>query len=150
MGVRAILALAGCVTAAAFGVCRAAPPAATTKAFCAANPNDDNPARASATEVPPEVKQAGGNVWRCMDGRVLICNIGADGYPCQKMDPSLKPAKPVRDFCAAHPGSDFVPMYVLGASASTWRCDGATPRPLKTQLLDERDFVKGAWQALPR
>ena len=84
-----------------------------------------------------------------MDGKVLTCNIGADGYPCQKLDPSPKPAKPVRDFCAAHPGSDFVPMYVIGASATTWRCEGPAPQPLRTETLDKRNFLKSAWKPLP-
>lgn len=151
----ASVAVVSAMACLAVGVCRqaSAAPADGVKAFCAANPNDDNPSRSypagKTGGVPPEVAKAGANTWRCMDGKVLVCNVGADGYPCQKLDPDPKPAKPVRDFCAAHPGSDFVPMYVIGDSATTWRCDSVTPKPLKTQPLDARNFVKGAWNALP-
>ncbi len=61
-------------------------------AFCAAHPDSDFPARAfygsaySETKVPKPVRKAGANAWRCMDGRVLVCHIGADGRPCQKLD----------------------------------------------------------------
>ena len=141
----------GCVMA---GVCgrTSAAPAGGPRAFCAANPNDDNPtpsySEAKAPEVPPDVAKAGANAWRCMDGKVFVCHIGADGYPCQKLDPNPSAAKPVRDFCAAHPGSDFVPMYVIGASATTWRCQGAEPQALKTETLDKRDFLKSVWKPL--
>jgi len=152
----ASVAVVSAMACMAVGVCRqaSAAPADGVRAFCAANPSDDNPSRSYPAGkrggVPPEVAKAGANTWRCMDGNVLVCNVGADGYPCQKLDPDPKPAKPVRDFCAAHPGSDFVPMYVIGASATTWRCQGAAPQALKTETLDKRDFLKSAWKPLPQ
>ena len=131
-----------------------AAPARSVAAFCAAHPNADDPARAfygpafSSGLVPPEVAQSGANAWRCMDGKVRVCAIGADGYACQKLDPSAEPSKPVRDYCAANPGSSFVPMVVIGRSASTWRCDGAAPHALETQKLDKRGFIASHWRPL--
>jgi hypothetical protein len=135
----------------------AAGPLSRVGAFCAANPNNDNPAKAfygprlfKPGQVPQEVARSGANTWRCMGGRVWVCSIGADGYACQKLNPDPAPSKPVRDYCAANPGSDFVPMVVIGASASTWRCAGRLPRPLQTQALDQRNFIRKSWRPLPR
>jgi hypothetical protein len=134
----------------------AARPSSRVDAFCAANPNNDNPAKAfygarfKPHMIPPKVARSGANAWRCMAGRAWVCDIGADGYACQKLNPDPAPAKPVRDYCAANPGSDFVPMVVIGDSASTWRCAGRLPRPLQTQALDPRGFIRKAWRPLPR
>jgi hypothetical protein len=134
----------------------AAAPSVRVAAFCAANPNNDNPAKAfqgprfNPDAVPPDVAKRGANTWRCMDGRVWVCNTGADGYACQKLNPSPAPSGPVRDYCTANPGADFVPMVVIGDSATTWRCAGRTPRPLASQSLDKRGFIRKAWRPLPR
>jgi|SRR5580692_10548093 hypothetical protein len=142
---------------AAFGPPAGAAPLTSVRAFCAANPNNDNPAKAfygprlyKPGLVPQDVARSGANAWRCMGGRVLVCNIGADGYACQKLNPNPIPSKPVRDYCAANPGSDFVPMVVIGNSARTWRCAGRMPRPLQTQALDQRNFIRKSWRPLPR
>lgn len=142
---------------AVFGPPAGAAPLTSVRAFCAANPNNDNPAKAfygprlyKPGLVPQDVARSGANAWRCMGGRVLVCNIGADGYACQKLNPNPIPSKPVRDYCAANPGSDFVPMVVIGNSARTWRCAGRMPRPLQTQALDQRNFIRKSWRPLPR
>lgn len=142
---------------AAFGPQAGAAPHTSVRAFCAANPNNDNPAKAFYGPrlyrpglVPADVARSGANAWRCMGGRVLVCNIGADGYACQKLNPDPAASKPVRDYCAANPGADFVPMVVIGNSASTWRCAGRLPRVLQTQALDRRNFIGKSWRPLPR
>ena len=142
---------------AAFGAKAGAAPHTGVRAFCAANPNNDNPAKAFYGPrlyrpglVPADVAGSGANAWRCMGGRVLVCNIGADGYACQKLNPDPAASKPVRDYCAANPGADFVPMVVIGDSASTWRCAGRLPRVLQTQALDRRNFIGKSWRPLPR
>ena len=132
-----------------------AAPAIGVGYYCVVHRNVDNPGRdfygaAYKTDiVPPAVIKAGANTWRCMDGRVQVCAVGADGRACGKLDPGLSPAKPVRAYCGVNPGSDFVPMVVIGNSATTWRCTGAVPYPLETQKLDKRGFVVGRWRALP-
>ena len=66
--------------------------------FCAAHPDSDFPARAfygsaySEAKIPKPVRKAGANAWRCMDGKVLVCRIGADGRPCQKLDAAATPS----------------------------------------------------------
>ena len=148
-------AIAATIALAGSALVAGAAPAPRVAAFCAAHPNSDNPAKAfyrprfNPGLVPPEVARGGANAWRCMDGRVWVCNTGADGYACAKLNPNPTPSKPVRDYCAANPGSDFVPMVVIGDSASTWRCAGRMPRPLQTQSLDKRNFIRKAWRSLP-
>jgi len=133
-----------------------AAPYSSVGGFCAAHPNDDNPAKAfygadlHPGEIPDEVSKSGANVWRCMDARAWGCTVGADGYLCQKLDPDPTPSKPIRDYCATHPGADFVPMVVVGNSFSTWRCLAKGPSPQQMQILDKRGFVKNAWRLLPQ
>jgi len=140
----------------AFGCGHAAAAENGVTAFCAAHPESDFPARAfygsaySEAKIPKPVREAGANAWRCMDGRVLVCHIGADGRPCQKLDANPTPSKPIKDYCAANPASDFVPMVVVGQSSSTWRCHAGSPEVLKTDALDKRGFIQSAWRPLSR
>jgi hypothetical protein len=142
------------------GLAALAPPAcpappSSARAFCAAHPVSDNPARAFYGPgfrfgmIPKDVAAAGANTWRCLGGRVLVCNVGADGYACQQLNPAPSPPAPVRDYCAANPGSGFVPMVVIGNSSRTWRCAGRTPRPSASQVLDARGFIRKSWRSLP-
>ena len=129
-------------------------PAQTVGAYCRAHPNADSPAKDfygpkfQFGMTPREVARGGGNDWRCMDGRVWICHIGADGRACNKLSSDPAPSQPVREFCAANPGADFVPMFVIGDSATTWRCHGPTPEPLASERLDRRGFITKAWRPL--
>ena len=144
----AILGLAGMATEAN------ARPTMNVTAYCRAHPNNDDPARAfygprfQLGTTPREVARRGANDWRCMDGRVWICNLGADGYACQKLSSDPRPSGPVRKFCAKNPGADFVPMVVIGDSATNWRCDGSAAVALETQSLDKRGFIAKSWRPL--
>lgn len=91
-----------------------------------------------------------GTTWRCMDGAVYACNVGAN-LPCQEKPPrDPQPTDGMRSYCAANPGSDFIPMYVTGhATIYDWSCDGATPRRGKqTGALDARGFVASIWHRI--
>jgi hypothetical protein len=125
-------------------------------AFCSGHPDADFPAKTyygsaySDSKTPKAVREAGANSWRCMDGRVLVCSIGADGRPCQKLEPSTSPSEPIISYCVANPSADFVPMVVIGHSSATWRCRSGVPQVLKSETLDERSFIRSAWRPLPR
>lgn len=120
-------------------------------AFCRTNPNVDFPARTfygpkhKAGERPKEVAAVGATNWRCMDGKVYVCDGGASGSACEKMNASRKPSKEIRETCEGNPGQDFVAIAVIGNSASTWRCRGRTPEIVKTVPLDKRGFMKSTW-----
>jgi hypothetical protein len=85
-------------------------------------------------------------VYRCRDGQVLICTLGAN-LPCGKADTSRRLAA-ADGWCAQHPGSQFIPMYVTGhATVWQWRCLGpraaTTGQPLAT---DRRGFIARYWK----
>jgi hypothetical protein len=91
-----------------------------------------------------------GTSWRCMDGAVWACNVGAN-LPCQeKPDADPQPTEGMREYCASNPGSDFIPMYVTGhGTLFEWSCDGTTPkRGKQIAQLDARGYVASIWHRI--
>ncbi len=72
--------------------------------------------------MPPE-QISRSTYFRCDAGRVLVCNTGAN-LPCGKANTGRQ--LPAADtWCAEHPGSDLIPMYVTGHdNIYSWRCSG--------------------------
>jgi len=70
----------------------------------------------------------GNSIWRCMDGRVYACTVGAN-LPCaEKAETRTAPSAALRDFCRQNPDADGVPMVVTGrATVFEWRCAGGRP-----------------------
>jgi hypothetical protein len=88
-----------------------------------------------------------GTYWRCMDGKVYACNVGAN-LPCgEKADVSKEPTQGMKDYCKENAGSDFIPMYVTGHSTIyDWKCDGTTPvAGKKLTEVDKQGYQKGIW-----
>jgi hypothetical protein len=83
-----------------------------------------------------------------MDGNVYVCDGGASGSGCYKMDPSHQPSQDVRDTCEDNPGQAFVATAVIGNSSSTWQCRGSTAEIKETFPLDSRGFLKQTWAPL--
>jgi hypothetical protein len=101
-------------------------------------------------DTPLEVYQRG-MYWRCMDGQVYACAVGAN-IPCTtKADLSKTPAQPMQDFCQANPGSEFVPAVATGrATVYSWRCAGTTPTIIEQVVTpDAQGFISEFWYALP-
>lgn len=96
-------------------------------------------------DLPKEVAAAAATNWRCLDSKVYVCNGGASGSACWKMNPSREPSKEIRETCEDSPGQSFVAIAVIGNSSSTWRCQGPTARIIKTVPLDARGFMKRTW-----
>lgn len=91
-----------------------------------------------------------GTTWRCMDGAVYACNVGAN-LPCgDKPAPDPKPTEAMRTWCAENRSSAFIPMYVTGhATVYDWSCDGTVPkRGKQTEQLDARGFVTSIWHRI--
>jgi hypothetical protein len=82
-------------------------------------------ARPAAAPSEPLLRNA---LWRCMDGNVYACTIGAN-LPCsEKADIGRDPAPALADFCRQNPGAEVVPMAVTGhATVFAWRCTGDRP-----------------------
>jgi hypothetical protein len=84
--------------------------------------------------------------FRCFERHVLICNLGAN-LPCGKADTSRD--LPAADrWCAEHPGSDFIPIYVTGHDTIyRWRCAGKRAAAGGPALaVDRRGFVARYWK----
>lgn len=125
----------------------------TLAEFCRTHPDLDFPDRLADQwkregDVPKEVAAVGATNWRCMGGNVYVCEGGASGSACWKMDPGLSPSRDIRESCEDSPGQGFVAIAVIGNSSSTWRCEGQAPTIIKTVPLDARGFMKGTWSPL--
>jgi hypothetical protein len=79
-----------------------------------------------SAEAPASIQQAA--LWRCMDGDVWGCTVGAN-LPCrEKADLSETPTQTMEEFCQANPNADGIPAAVTGrATVYSWKCDGETP-----------------------
>ncbi len=159
-----VVSLGGCSTGAGPGL--SPTPATYTDpfAYCAAVGNMDAPdARYSGAQVP-EVLARGlqkalnapdtplevlinGSFWRCMDGKVYACFVGAN-LPCQaKANTDRTPTQAENDFCQQNVNADFIPMVVTGReTVYEWRCkDGVPEIARQFAQPDARGFLPDIW-----
>jgi len=88
--------------------------------------------------------------WRCMNGIVYACTVGAN-LPCQeRADISRKPTESMTDFCRNHPQAKVIPAVVTGrATVYEWTCANDIPEVVRqfTQP-DARGFLSNIWYAI--
>jgi hypothetical protein len=98
----------------------------------------------SASAPDPYVQKS--TSFRCMEGKVWLCNTGAN-LVCGKADSSRTSAGAV-DFCQHNPGSDTVPMAATGhGTIYAWTCAGDKAVISKQiETLDPRGFITGNWK----
>ncbi|MDH7490474.1 MAG: hypothetical protein QHH80_13340 [Anaerolineae bacterium] len=133
-------------------------------AYCAAVGTIDQPdARYTGPKVPESVAKGlqiamnvpdtplgvlqNGSLWRCMDGKVYACFVGAN-LPCEeKADTSRTPAQEMKDFCAQNQNADVIPAAVTGrATVYEWRCTNGEPAIVKQVFeADARGFLANFW-----
>lgn len=137
-------------------------------AYCAAVGNVDAPdKRYTGPALPPiiprELQKAfgvapteprepfeRGTSWRCMDGAVYACNVGAN-LPCDaKPAADPEPTAAMREYCTQNRDAQFIPMYVTGHDTLyDWSCaDGSPRRGKQTAALDARGFVASIWHRI--
>ena len=100
----------------------------------------------NAPDTPLEVMQNGSS-WRCMDGRVYACFVGAN-LPCEaKANTDRTPTQEEIDFCQANPTSDIVPAVVTGReTVYEWRCSNGTPEIVRqVSEPDAQGFLSDIW-----
>ncbi len=106
-------------------------------------------ASGASADAPVELF-ARGTFWRCMDGKVYACFVGAN-LPCtSKADTSRTPTADEKDFCTANPNADVVPAVVTGReTVYEWRCKDGAPEIVRQVFTpDARGFISDFWYAL--
>lgn len=88
----------------------------------------------------------GGTSWRCLDGKLLACTIGAN-LPCGKADTSREPTPAMVEFCQGNPWEDYIPKAVTGHSTIyAWDCRGGEPMIATQEFeVDARGFIADFW-----
>lgn len=87
--------------------------------------------------------------YRCMNGKVMVCFVGAN-LPCIRMN--ARRENPGADmFCRDNPDAGSVPAYAIGHdSIHAYRCrNGKTEVTGTTRQLDQRGFAKDLWIEMP-
>lgn len=133
-------------------------------AYCAAVRTVDAPdARYSGPAIPDAVRQGigaavhlapsvpaetvdRGTFWRCMNGDVIACFVGAN-LPCEeKADTSRAPAPALVAYCQAQPNAD-IPAFVTGrATVYQWQCAGGAPVIVRQVTQpDAAGFIANFW-----
>jgi hypothetical protein len=90
---------------------------------------------------------ANGSFWRCMDGEVYACFVGAN-LPCDsKANTDRTPTQAEQDFCQQQPNADTIPAYVTGhETVYEWRCTDGTPDIVKQVFqVDAQGFIADIW-----
>lgn len=133
--------------------------AETPAAFCARAVNDDAlrpipealvaaAGVALGATMPPAVAMKT-TVFRCANGRVLVCTVGAN-LVCGRASSSRTPGRGQLDWCREHPGDAFIPLVAAGHDTIyAWRCQDGSPR-IDRQILDvdARGFIVQNWRQL--
>ena len=99
-----------------------------------------------AESMPSEIFNDGTS-WRCMDGNVYACNVGAN-LPCQeKADVSKEPNDGMLNYCGDNPDAEVIPMFASGrATVYEWKCDNGTPEIVKQIAeTDKAGYIKNIW-----
>jgi len=162
-----LLTLVGCASLPTFTATLTSTPAtyADPFAYCAAVGTADSPgppytgpelpepiinglkkALDMPADVPQEVLQNGA-FWRCMNGEVYACFVGAN-LPCQeKADTERAPDEAEKAFCRENPNLDVIPMAVTGHNTVyEWHCRNGEPEIVRQIAQpDERGFISHIW-----
>jgi hypothetical protein len=88
-----------------------------------------------------------GSSWRCMNGKVYACFVGAN-LPCDsKANIDKTPTAGENDFCKANPNSDFIPAVVTGHdTVYDWHCKNGTAETVKQVFqVDQRGYIADIW-----
>jgi hypothetical protein len=103
----------------------------------------------NAPDTPIDVLE-NGSFWRCTDGSVYGCFVGAN-LPCKaKANTDRTPTQAEDEFCQQNPSSDFIPAVVTGReTVYEWRCTNGSPEIVQ-QLTqpDAQGYLSDIWYKL--
>ncbi len=100
-------------------------------------------------DTPLDILQQG-STWRCMDGQVYACFVGAN-LPCAAQgDTSQTPTQAEILYCQQNPDSDFIPAAVTGReTVYEWRCAAGSPEVVRqVSETDAQGFMADIWYPL--
>jgi hypothetical protein len=103
--------------------------------------------KAFNTPDTPLVVYMTGTSWRCMNGKVYACNMGAN-LPCEaKANTHRTPTQSENDFCQQNPDADVISMVVTGRdTVYEWRCNNGVPEIVRQFVQpDARGFLSNIW-----
>ncbi|WP_027165743.1 hypothetical protein [Mesorhizobium sp. WSM3224] len=116
--------------------------AGTVKAFKKLFPNAKAAPEESELQTQPN--------YRCMNGKLLACFIGAN-LPCAKMN-AARDNPGADEFCKTNPNEDAVPAFATGHDAVySYKCrNGKAVMSGAVWALDKRGFAKKLWAEVPQ
>lgn len=101
---------------------------------------------------PPSVVAALGFgtpvAFRCANGVVYGCFMGASGAACLQQTISVRPDHEMLQFCQEHPNSGYLPMSLIAGWASDWKCDGTKPVVTRTNSTDAQGYLANTWHRI--
>ncbi len=139
-------------------------------AYCAAVGTIDQPdARYTGPKVPESIAQGlkkasgaaadaplepftNGSFWRCVDGKVVACFVGAN-LPCEsKANTDKTPIPAMNEYCTANTTSDFIPAAVTGHDTIyAWACKDGKPAVDKQVFhVDTRGYIQEIWYPISK
>jgi hypothetical protein len=108
-----------------------------------------NAQAAAALGLAADAAVSAGYYWRCMDGAVYVCSVGAN-IPCRFKADRAKHNAGAEAFCREKHDAEFVPAYASGhRTIYEWRCEaGLAMRGDRVAKLDRRGYRIDFWQRL--
>ncbi len=106
-------------------------------------------ASGASPDMPIDILKQG-SFWRCMNGKVYGCFVGAN-LPCDsKANVDKTPTAEEADFCKANPNADVIPAVVTGhETVYEWRCNNDAPEIVKqVAQVDARGYMTDIWYQL--
>lgn len=102
--------------------------------------------------LPVETALPAGNVfWRCMQGKVYVCVVGAN-LPCGSKADRAKRNPGAETYCRDNPATTDVPAFATGhQTIYSWRCTaGKALRSAPIAGLDSRGFRRDIWHVVSK
>jgi hypothetical protein len=106
----------------------------------------------AALELPAGASLPAGSVfWRCMQGKVYVCAVGAN-LPCGSKADRAKRNPGAESYCRENPAATDIPAFATGhETIYSWRCAaGKAVRGAPLAHLDQRGFRSDIWHVVTK
>ena len=106
-------------------------------------------ASGASADTPVDVFSQG-SIWRCMDGKVIGCFVGAN-LPCEsKANTNTEPTSEMNTFCEEDATAEYIPAAVTGHDTIyEWKCqDGKAVIGDQVFHVDSQGYISEIWYAI--